>query len=162
MITDDFLESVPQSFLPQVVECAASFVDQEIDMNVSLTAIEILWYVADYVQKNTKENNIENIKQSEKTNIKNSKDLKNSKNNLEKNDESNEISLKVWYIMMKEFSKVSLDSRPEVRNCGVNTLVTSVVSYGNSLSNNQWEFIFNSVLIPLVENSNSLMNIAAK
>jgi hypothetical protein len=148
------LDNVPRTFLPKVVETAAAFAEQEVDMNVSLTAIEILWYVTDYVHK-IKDDSMAADKSS-------SSSSSSSSTSSIPLSASSKISLEVWYIMMKEFSRVSGDSRPEVRNCGVNTLVTSVVAYGNTLSLDQWEFIFNSVLIPLVEMSDTLMTMAAK
>ena len=45
---------------------------------------------------------------------------------------------------------LSTDGRPEVRNSGVRTLFSVVVSHGGSLSAEQWQHCWGSMLFPLL------------
>ena len=47
-------------------------------------------------------------------------------------------SPEVWSAMMDELRRLSVDARPEVRNCAVNTLASSVAANGSALSYDQW------------------------
>ena len=49
LIVDDFLEVVPRSQLAACVACVGAFGAQSRDMNVSLTAVGMLWSVVDFV-----------------------------------------------------------------------------------------------------------------
>ena len=46
-------------------------------------------------------------------------------------------SPEVWSAMMNELRRLSVDARPEVRNCAVNTLASSVAANGSALSYDQ-------------------------
>ena len=48
-VVDDFLDCVPLASLPLCVACVAAFGRQHTDMNVSLTAVGMLWTVVDFV-----------------------------------------------------------------------------------------------------------------
>ena len=54
LVVSDFLHSVPPSSLLQCINAAAKFGNQKIELNISLTAVEILWNISDFIFHNYK------------------------------------------------------------------------------------------------------------
>ena len=54
LVVSDFLHSVPPSSLLQCINAAAKFGNQKVELNISLTAVEILWNISDFIFHNYK------------------------------------------------------------------------------------------------------------
>nr|CCA24197.1 conserved hypothetical protein [Albugo laibachii Nc14] len=109
LIVDDLLVSLPHSFLPDCVECIGRFACCAKDVNVSLTAVNELWSVADIIGKETNARS------------------------------PNCVKSKHWSCAFQELRQVALDTRTEVRNCAINTLFGTGVTYGNCFSLTEWQ-----------------------
>eukprot|EP00536_Pseudo-nitzschia_multiseries_P016159 jgi/Psemu1/247367/estExt_Genewise1.C_10330010 len=98
LIIDDFLEDAAKLARTALLECCSTFGSAHHDMNTSLTAIGLLWTIADQ----------------------------------DKGTES-------VYRALAKLVLLSGDSRPEVRNCSVNTLFSCIVGRGTTFTGKQWE-----------------------
>ncbi|CCI41973.1 unnamed protein product [Albugo candida] len=118
LIVDDLLVSLPHAFLPNCVECIGQFACNAKDVNVSLTAVNELWSVADIIGKDTNARSPSSVKS------------------------------KHWSCAFQELGRVALDTRTEVRNCAINTLFGTGVTYGNRFSLTEWQvFLEQTVLL---------------
>lgn len=91
LIVDDFLECLDERVMKDLVTCVSIFSAQIADVNISLTSVEMLWKVTDYVM----------------TSLRKRGDL--------------ETTSAVLDLMMTRLLSLTLDSRPEVRNLACTT-----------------------------------------
>lgn len=121
LILDDFLEELPHEVIIKGVHCVAAFSAQSQDVNVSLTSIEMLWKVTDYIMTSSRK--VDDV----------------------------DTSTAALDVMLHRLSVLSVDSRPEIRNCATNTLYSAILSNANMLSSDQWRSVFDDIIFPLFE-----------
>ena len=121
LIVDDFLELLPHEVIIQAVHCVSAFSAQSQDINISLTSIEMLWKVADYIMTSSRK----------------------------QGDEATTTA--ALDVMLGRLSLLSVDSRPEIRNCSTNTLFSAVMSNATMLTAAQWKSVFEDIIFPLFE-----------
>lgn len=119
LIVDDLLVSLPHAFLPNCVECIGQFACNAKDVNVSLTAVNELWSVADIIGKDTNARS------------------------------PNSVKSKHWSCAFQELGRVALDTRTEVRNCAINTLFGTGVTYGNRFSLTEWQVFLEQTVLSI-------------
>ncbi|RLN90239.1 hypothetical protein BBJ28_00005659 [Nothophytophthora sp. Chile5] len=121
LIVDDLLVSIPSSYLPDCIKCIGRFGCCAKDVNISLTAVNELWSVADVIGK-------QRIRQE-------------SDHSKRKRGQ--------WGCIFGEFSSVALNDRAEVRNCAINTLFGTAVTYGGQFELSEWQLFINATVLPL-------------
>ncbi|KAG2525714.1 hypothetical protein JM18_003864 [Phytophthora kernoviae] len=121
LIVDDLIVSIPSSYLPDCVKCIGRFGCCAKDVNISLTAVNELWSVADVVGK---------------------------QRSRQESDPSKRKGGQ-WGFLFGEFSTVALNDRAEVRNCAINTLFGTAVTYGAQFELTEWQLFMNSTVLPL-------------
>ena len=136
LIVDEFLDILPVSVIKSVIVSLSYFAAQAIDVNISLTSVEMLWKVGDL--------SLCNSKAGESTSSK-----PDSSNGGGSGDEDETES--VLGVMMRRLLVLSTDGRPEVRNCGMNTLFSAMTANAQLLSSLQWKQVFDDVIFPLFE-----------
>ncbi|EGZ09297.1 hypothetical protein PHYSODRAFT_525769 [Phytophthora sojae] len=121
LIVDDLVVSIPSSYLPDCIKCIGRFGSRAKDVNISLTAVNELWSVADVIgkQKTRQESDPSKRKQGQ------------------------------WGYIFAEFSSVALNERAEVRNSSINTLFGTAVTYGAQFELSEWQLFINSTVLPL-------------
>ncbi|GMF30524.1 unnamed protein product [Phytophthora lilii] len=121
LIVDDLVVSIPSSYLPDCIKCIGRFGSRAKDVNISLTAVNELWSVADVIgkQKIRQESDPSQRKQGQ------------------------------WGYIFAEFSSVALNDRAEVRNSSINTLFGTAVTYGAQFELSEWQLFINSTVLPL-------------
>jgi hypothetical protein len=87
LIVDDFLELLDKDVMKELVTCVSLFSSQISDVNISLTSVEMLWKVTDYIMTTSRQ----------------------------RGDE--ETTSAVLELMMTRLMLLTLDSRPEVGYC---------------------------------------------
>jgi len=146
-----YLQVVPHHQLACLVTCAASFAAQKSDMNVSLTAVGMLWAVVDFVEKNKGYDNQAGLTMHDEDGDKSNRSSSSSSNS---GGGSGGVGIGIgnaWHAMLIELGTLALDTRPEVRNCAVNTLVSAVGANGAKMSPQQWQSALTEVVLPLVQ-----------
>ena len=176
LICSDFLSLLKPFVLSQCIETVALFGSQTDDLNISLTAIGLLWSISDFVlmKKLELERNsilpIENVEQD---------DLQSTKE-LDKTDEMKEFKLiskknqensvrvsnqdlflgsimsieslgALWMYLLAHLSQLCSDSRPEVRNSANQSLFGTIQLNGKKLELDEWDEFIWKILFPLLE-----------
>lgn len=139
LIVDDFLERVPREQVPSLVTCAGAFGGQTESVNLSLTAIGMLWTVCDTFADDTSSAGPGETPPPPPS----------APPAAAKPARSPIHSL--WPTMLFQLRRLAVDFRPELRNCAVNTLFSAAVGNGGGLSESDWKQFLLEVTFPLVE-----------
>jgi hypothetical protein len=133
LIVDDFIDLMSLDAVKRVIVCLYNFAAQSLDVNMSLVAIEMLWKVGDLSMSS-----------------RSSKTL------------PQEHTTSVLDVMMQGLLILSTDSRPEVRNCGMNTLFSAMTGNATLMAPQSWKQVFEEVVFPLFERAEARSNRAVK
>ena len=169
LVFTDFLPTIPYRCYPICVDTATKFGSQKAELNVSLTAIGLLWNLSDYFYQNV------NQTKEEKTHV---KEKCQHDNNSEATPElasqtinshqlqqifpeaflsfpgSKNISSfdKLWMCLYCRLKDLCLDPRPSVRKSSGQTLFSTIAAHGSILEASTWQAVLWQVLFPLLDN----------
>lgn len=132
LIIDDFEDLLEVDDVKAVNICLSSFCLQDIDVNISLTSIELLWKISDITAN-----------------------IARGKNDIQ----TAESVLQQMMLLLKEQSS---DSRPMIRHCAMNTLFGSIVVNAAKLSNTTWQFVLNDILFQVFDHAGVRSALAMK
>ena len=121
LVFADFLPTIPYRCYPQCVEAATKFGSQETELNVSLTAVGLLWNLSDYFFQNGKALKT----RSEEGDNKIFPDFPGCKN-IPSFD-------KLWMCLFYKLKDLCLGSRPAVRKSSGQTLFSTIAAHGSVL-----------------------------
>ncbi|RKP14356.1 hypothetical protein BJ684DRAFT_15307 [Piptocephalis cylindrospora] len=125
LICTDFLGSLTQPMLQECVRVVGRFGRQVEGLNVSLTAIQLLWMVSDHLRGM--------LMQTE-------------------NEKTRDLAQPVWLLLLRELSRLGEDSRREVRHSACQSLFRLVEGMGaDRLNCTTWKEGISEVLLPLAE-----------
>lgn len=129
LIVDEFFEGVAVdiSLVQALLEVLSLFGSQTADTNISLTAVEVLWKVADSAIRTAPAAN-SNIARDEA-----------------------EFRRSIIDVMQSRLYQLSLDSRPEIRQCAINTLFIALANNEFHHNVGQWKSSFDNIITPLFE-----------
>lgn len=121
VIVDEFQELLQLTDVKAAIACLGAFSAQNVDVNISLTSMEMMWKTADLFSSSCRS----------------------------KGDDANaEITLGV---LMDLLSQLSMDPRPEIRHCAMNTLFGAIVVNASTLSSTKWKEVFENILRPIYD-----------
>ena len=153
LIVSDLLVSMPEQHTDEAVQCLAAFASQDTDLNVALTAVGLLWSAADaLVARADGRAAAGDANGVGRTPVKldatggfgsNSTAASSAKG------ESDAVAAALLPVLAR-LDSISTDSRPEVRNASLRTLVRALAANGASLPRMGWDRALNGVLLPLV------------
>ncbi|KAI8800949.1 hypothetical protein BJ742DRAFT_839590 [Cladochytrium replicatum] len=136
LIITDFLSQIQAPVLRQCIETVGLFGSQNEDLNISLTSVNLLWSIADFVLKSSGQA-VDGSESAEKIKTTNSIG-------------SGSVD-SLWMYIFGTLSQLCSDPRPEVRNSANQTLFRTIGINGKLLTLEAWdEFIWN-ILFPLLE-----------
>ncbi|KAI9495186.1 hypothetical protein BDB00DRAFT_256465 [Zychaea mexicana] len=154
LICTDFLSLLSPDCLRQCIATLGAFGMQSEDVNISLTAIGLLWNLSDFIQtkrlgpaKKTAEDGIggHNV---DDTPIE--KHWLNIDQPLSTESENTTLSI-LWMLLLLQLSHVCTDGRPEVRNGANQTLFRTIMMNGSVLNQHLWSACIWEVLFPLLD-----------
>ncbi|KAJ5810065.1 uncharacterized protein N7503_002283 [Penicillium pulvis] len=150
LVASDFLSLLPAACLLSLVDSLSSFASQTQDFNISLTTTSFFWTVSDFLQGQIEEFSIErhvdaSVSEEVLGDLAQSKDLSVSRNSL-------------WLLLLLRNVDVTTDTRPEIRNSAIHTLLRIFDAYGQQLSPKAWRLCLNRVLFLMVEQIESTLN----
>ncbi|CAM9468256.1 unnamed protein product, partial [Ectocarpus sp. 8 AP-2014] len=175
LVVDDFLERLPREQVPRLVTCAGAFGAQTESVNLSLTAIGMLWTVCDTFADATASGNpaapaapggnTDVLPPSGNTvPAGGGKDVlpppalsgpssasSGRKSSSSSADKARPSLRSLWPTMLFQLRSLSVDFRPELRNCAMNTLFSAAVGNGDGLSESDWKQFLQEVTFPLIE-----------
>ena len=143
LVASDFLSLLPSPCLLILVNTFSNFASQKQDFNISLTTTSFFWKISDFLEG-----------QIERFSIEEHVDASVSEEKLEKLAKDNDSSASrnsLWLLLLLRIVNVTTDSRSEVRNSAIRTLLRIFDSYGHRLSPKAWYLCMNRVLFGMVE-----------
>ncbi|KAJ5665974.1 uncharacterized protein N7477_008422 [Penicillium maclennaniae] len=143
LVASDFLSLLPAPCLLSLVNAFSSFASQTQDFNISLTTTSFFWNVSDFLQEQIEKFSIEShfdasVTEEELAKLACDKNPSVSKNSL-------------WLLLLLRIVDIATDSRPEIRNSAIHTLLRIFDAYGQQLSPKAWRLCLNRVLFQMVE-----------
>ena len=138
LVLTDFLPQAPHNCLPLAVHTAAKFGSQIQDLNISLTAVGLLWNLSDYFYQNQ-----DSLKTAIIAEPKILPDLPGYK----------EMSVfdKLWMCLFSRLGDLCLDPRPATRKSAGQTLFSTIAAHGSLLAVGTWQAVLWQVLFPLLD-----------
>jgi hypothetical protein len=146
LVVTDFLSMIKAKYLSLVINVVAKFGSQEQDLNISLTAIVLLWNISDYMFQNSEKLNEEFKIMTEITNY----------DYIKLNDPNFKVAINsiesVWMVLYSRLGQLCVDQRPAVRKSACQTLFCTISSHGSILNVDlHWKDLVWNVLFPLLE-----------
>ncbi|XP_073141433.1 uncharacterized protein [Henckelia pumila] len=140
VIMNDGLPTVPTDCLPVCIDVTGAYCTQTTELNISLTAVGLLWTATDFIMKGfthwTEELG------TDQRNTKRMEELALNADNKVFEGTSLSNTLDHDTLLFSVFSllqKLGADDRPEVRNSAVRMLFQTLGSHGQKLSKSMWE-----------------------
>ncbi|KAI5726742.1 hypothetical protein M8J76_007765 [Diaphorina citri] len=148
LVVTDFLPLMPWKCLPLCLETTSKFGSQTQELNISLTAIGLMWYIADYFYQN-----------QEKICV----ILANENSVFPEINFGSEMPAfdKLWMCLYLKLGALCVDLRPAVRKSAGQTLLSTISSHGNLLAQSTWQAVLWQVLFPLLDKVRSLSSTAS-
>lgn len=148
LVVTDFLPLMPWACLPLTVDTAAKFGSQTQELNISLTAIGLMWNISDYFYQNQ-----EKLRSSLTSDSQVFPDFPGVPN-MPPFD-------KLWMCLYARLGDLCVDSRPAVRKSAGQTLFSTIAAHGALLHNQTWQAVLWQVLFPLLDKVRQLSDSAS-
>ncbi|KAF3786151.1 MON2-like protein [Nymphaea thermarum] len=176
VIMNDGLSTIPPPCLHMCIEVTGAYVAQKTEINISLTAIGLLWTATDFIAKvlwGTKEGlshlQLGGDKFDEESHTEHfANDVQGKDEHpITRTRDVYEQSLpmvdkghcdKLLFLVFSILQKLGTDERPEVRNSAIRTLFQTLSSHGQKLSRSMWEDCLWNYVFPIL---NSVACLAA-
>ncbi|EHA8586981.1 protein MON2 [Cocos nucifera] len=163
IIMNDGLSTIPVQCLNVCIEVTGAYSAQKTEINISLTAIGLLWTATDFIAKGLLHRPIQEtdkvtenettIKQTithetfEDEQILQAANEVHSHAHFENVVDYNKLLLSVFSILQK----LAADERPEARNSAIRTLFQTLGSHGQKISRSMWEDCLWNYVFPILD-----------
>ncbi|XP_037907326.1 protein MON2 homolog isoform X2 [Hermetia illucens] len=148
LVVTDFLPVMPFRCLPLCVNTAAKFGSQTQELNISLTAVGLMWNISDYFNQN--QNKLMQAVIDDGSVL---PDFPGTVN-MPQFD-------KLWMCLYARLGELCVDLRPAVRKSAGQTLFSTISAHGNLLNPPTWQAVLWQVLFPLLDKVRSLSSSAS-
>ncbi|CAG8503304.1 19215_t:CDS:10 [Racocetra persica] len=155
LICTDFLSLLSPEWLKQCINTLGAYGLQMDDLNISLSAIGLLWNVSDFIQ--TKRADLENASKKHNEDdedvnaITKNAVIEQEIERIIKGDLTSHTMNALWMLLLIQLSRICSDSRPEVRNGANQTLFRTIDMNGSVLDIQTWHTCiwqeFNSFMV---------------
>ncbi|XP_078175701.1 ARM repeat superfamily protein isoform X2 [Carex rostrata] len=153
VIMNEELSAIPLQWLDQCMEVTGAYGSQKEDLNISLTAIGLLWMATDFIAKGLVNN------RAQDSSLRTENDVASDNHNLVKSvPDYNKLLFSVFSILQK----LSADERPEVRNSAIRTLFQTLSSHGQKISRSMWEDCLWTYVFPILDLVSHLASTSSK
>ncbi|XP_071784170.1 protein MON2 homolog isoform X2 [Asterias amurensis] len=151
LVVTDFLPIMPCYCLQISVTTAAKFGLQQEELNISLTAVGLLWNISDYLYQNR-----DKIREG----------LEKESQDIEAQPEGCEQPVPpfdaLWLTLYSRLADLCVDPRPAVRKSGGQTLFSTISAHGALLKLSTWQIVLWQVLFPLLDKVKKLSGTAGQ
>lgn len=138
LVVTDFLPIMPWRCLPLCVDTVAKFGSQTQDLNISLTAVGLMWNISDYLYQN--QNKLGQAIGDEPFVFPEFPGTLNMPN-----------FDKLWMCLYARLGELCVDPRPAVRKSAGQTLFSTISAHGSLLKQSTWQAVLWQVLFPLLD-----------
>ncbi|CAG5101303.1 Similar to mon2: Protein MON2 homolog (Drosophila melanogaster) [Cotesia congregata] len=149
LVVTDFLPVMTWRCLPLCVDTAAKFGSQTQELNISLTAVGLMWNLSDYFFQNQ-----EKLCHSLKGDTGSIFPDFPGTTNMPPFD-------KLWMCLYTRLGDLCVDSRPAVRKSASQTLFSTISAHGGLLNQPTWQAVLWQVLFPLLDKVRNLSSSAS-
>ncbi|CEG64314.1 hypothetical protein RMATCC62417_01309 [Rhizopus microsporus] len=147
LICTDFLSLLSPDCLRQCIATLGSFGMQSEDLNISLTAVGLLWNLSDFIQTRRTE-----LMKEQTENVPIDNESLNIDISLSGADSESSMTYSIlWMLLLLQLSHTCTDWRPEVRNGANQTLFRTISMNGHVLGSQLWNACIWKVLFPLLD-----------
>ena len=191
LICADFLSYLPLDCLALFITTIGCYGLQSSDINISLTAIGLLFSIADFLGKAknlpnfdtsslfiesspllspVRSSSKDDLSAGNQNNNNNNNNINNNNNNNNGNNSRENKSDKeiiataierLWVSLLTEMKQLSLDQRFDVRNCSLITMFKTLHTHGAILEPNMWSNCIWEILLPMISDIRSSSSAAA-
>lgn len=148
LVMTDFLPVMPWRCLPQCMATAAKFGSQTQELNISLTAVGLMWNISDFFYQNQ-----EKLCSSLSGDANVFPEFPGTPN-MPPFD-------KLWMCLFARLGDLCVDARPAVRKSAGQTLFSTISAHGGLLQPATWQPVLWQVLFPLLDKVRSLSGAAS-
>ncbi|XP_052894709.1 protein MON2 homolog isoform X2 [Anopheles moucheti] len=148
LVVTDFLPVMPWRCLPLCVNTAAKFGSQTQELNISLTAVGLMWNISDYFNQNQ-----EKLSQTVCDDMSVLPDFPGTLN-MPHFD-------RLWMCLYARLGDLCVDPRPAVRKSAGQTLFSTISAHGALLNPPTWQAVLWQVLFPLLDKVRALSSCAS-
>lgn len=148
LVVDDFLEVLQSNcdLISAVLQGLALFGSQLNDVNVSFTSVELLWKVTDRSITAATAEGSEQVLHAQAHGV----------------ITSDRYVTTVMDIMLTKLFQLSMDVRPEIRHCAMNTLFSAMSTHASIIPSEQWQTVFDGIIFPLFEEAGARSQMAMR
>ncbi|KAF9363393.1 hypothetical protein BGX34_004268 [Mortierella sp. NVP85] len=154
LICTDFLSLLSAKNLQLCIDTLAAFGYQTEDLNISLTSIGLLWNVSDFVQQSLRDlgpPEQDSVDHDAGATISGSEALDDIVLLFPDPVLSHRNLGGLWMLLLYKLSTLCSDSRPEVRNGAIQTLLRTIQINAASLDTRSWRQCVWKILLPLLD-----------
>lgn len=164
VIMNDGLPTIPAYCLHECIDVAGAYSAQKTELNISLTAIGLLWTATDFIVKGlahwTQEDFVTDPKNYEDK-------VEPTLDSHEEVNDANQYSItverdKLLFSVFSLLHQLGADERPEVRNSAIRMLFQTLGSHGQKLSRSMWEDCLWSYVFPTLDYASHLAATSSK
>ncbi|CAA3013760.1 MON2 homolog isoform X1 [Olea europaea subsp. europaea] len=152
VIMNDGLATVPAECLHVCIDVAGAYSAQKTELNISLTAVGLLWTSTDFIVKGLM-HGTEDAETDERNSEKGEEQTLDSDNEV--NNHTSLLNIldgdKLLLSIFALLQKLVADERPEVRNSAVRTLFQTLGIHGQKLSKSMWEDCLWNYVFPTLD-----------
>lgn len=166
VIMNDGLSTIPPRYLSVCIEVTGAYSSQTTEINISLTAIGLLWTATDFIAKGLLHRVIQ-----ERSEIDVSSDIGFISKHVNSCDalldeqisggdntaqhqivKTSDIDWnRLLFSIFSILEKLGADERPEVRNSAIRTLFQTLGSHGQKISRSMWEDCLRNYVFPILD-----------
>jgi len=164
LVVTDFLPIMPCWCLQILIDVIGQFGLQPQEINISLTAVGLLWNLSDFFYQNRTALRLDLSNAYANNDDDDTKD--DEKNNLENlipklQDKAIHPFDSLWMCLFSKLGDLCVDPRPAVRKSAGQTLFSTIGAHGGLLEGSTWYSVLWKVLFPLLEKVKTMSSTAA-
>ncbi|KAF9430242.1 hypothetical protein BGZ94_007779 [Podila epigama] len=153
LICTDFLSLLNATNLQYCIDSLVAFAYQSEDLNISLTAVGLLWNISDFIQQSLRDAGPPLADTSKVVEGPSAASL--SDEDIGQHFPDPELSHAnlngLWMLLLYKISTLCSDMRPEVRNGAIQTLLRTVQINAKGLDLKSWHQCIWKILLPLLD-----------
>lgn len=167
VIMNEGLATIPVQCLDECILVTGAYGAQKTDINISLTAVGLLWTATDFVVKGLISKSVEKANHMNEE-VQSGAPMEEAKiHSSEKTVKQIPLKQivdynKLFFSVFSVLQKLGADDRPEVRNSAIRTLFQTLSTHGQKLSKSMWEDCLWIYVFPMLEHVSHLASTSSR
>ncbi|KAL0397341.1 UNVERIFIED_CONTAM: protein MON2 [Sesamum calycinum] len=164
VIMNDGLPTIPAQCVQECIDVAGAYSAQKTELNISLTAIGLLWTATDFIVKGLTRWSEEGFETDQRNYVKKEEATPESHEKVtDATYLANTVERdKLLFSVFSLLHKLGADERPEVRNSAIRMLFQTLGSHGQKLSKSMWEDCLWNYVFPTLDHASHLAATSSK